>query len=87
MLRELGIQVHLHGENGFTYGILHEQETAGTQLAYAEVDDAFRKLAAARRPSGGCAGTPRSSASTLSAWFCGANRRRASRCSRSVSAP
>lgn len=44
VLREIGIQAHLDGENGFTYGVLYGQETAGTNLAYAEVDEAFRAL-------------------------------------------
>ena len=44
MLREIGIQAHLDGENGFTFGILHEREIAGTRLVQSEVDDAFRKL-------------------------------------------
>ncbi len=44
VLREIGIQAHLDGENGFTFGILHEQVTAGTRLVRSEVEDAFRKL-------------------------------------------
>ncbi len=44
VLREIGIQAHLDGENGFTFGILHERETAGTRLVRSEVEDAFRKL-------------------------------------------
>ena len=44
VLREIGIQAHLDGENGFTFGILHEQEFAGTRLVQSEVEDAFRKL-------------------------------------------
>ena len=44
VLREIGIQAHLDGENGFTFGILHAQETSGTRLVQSEVEDAFRKL-------------------------------------------
>jgi hypothetical protein len=44
VLREIGMAAHLDGENGFSYGILYEQETAGTHLARPVVDDAFRKL-------------------------------------------
>ena len=44
VLREMGIQAHLDGENGFTFGILHERESAGTRLVQSEVEDAFRKL-------------------------------------------
>ena len=44
MLREIGIQAHLDGENGFTFGILHGQESTGTRLVQSEVEDAFRKL-------------------------------------------
>jgi CHAD domain-containing protein len=44
VLREIGIQAHLDGENGFTFGVLHEREAAGTQLDHSEISDAFRKL-------------------------------------------
>lgn len=44
VLREIGIQAHLDGENGFTFGLLHERETAGAQLVRTEVDTAFRTL-------------------------------------------
>ena len=44
VLREIGIHAHLDGENGFTFGILHAQETSGTRLVQSEVEDAFRKL-------------------------------------------
>ena len=46
VLREIGVQAHLDGESGFTYGVLHQQETAGAQLVPSEVEDAFRKLRA-----------------------------------------
>jgi hypothetical protein len=42
--REIGIAAHLDGENGFTFGILHERETAGARLVPSEVEDAFREL-------------------------------------------
>ena len=32
------------GENGFTFGILHERETTGVRLVTPEVEDAFRQL-------------------------------------------
>ena len=44
VLREIGVAAHLDGENGFTYGILHERETTGVRLVTPEVEDAFRQL-------------------------------------------
>jgi CHAD domain-containing protein len=44
VLREIAAQAHLDGENGFTYGLLHEQETGGTRLSESEVDDVWRAL-------------------------------------------
>ena len=44
VLREIGMQAYLDGENGFTYGVLHERETAGTELVQADVEDAFLTL-------------------------------------------
>jgi hypothetical protein len=44
VLRDIGIQAHLDGENGFTFGVLHEREAAGMRLVAADVEGAFRKL-------------------------------------------
>jgi CHAD domain-containing protein len=44
VIREIGMQAHLDGENGFTFGVLHEREAAGMQLVASEVEGAFRKL-------------------------------------------
>ncbi|MFN2496135.1 MAG: CHAD domain-containing protein [Pseudonocardiaceae bacterium] len=44
VLRELGMQAHLDGENGFTYGLLHRAETARAQQAEQDLPAAWRKL-------------------------------------------
>ena len=47
-LRELGVQAHLAGENGFTFGLLHGLEqgrAAQAQAAYPHVWKAARKWA------------------------------------------
>jgi CHAD domain-containing protein len=44
VLREIGIQAHLDGENGFTYGILHQQQTDAGRLEGADITAAWRDL-------------------------------------------
>ena len=44
VLREIGIQAHLDGENGFTFGILHERETDIGRLSEGEITQAWRDL-------------------------------------------
>jgi CHAD domain-containing protein len=44
VLREIGIRAHLDGENGFTYGLLHEREATRTRLVQTEVETVFRQL-------------------------------------------
>ena len=53
VLREIGMAAHLDGENGFTYGILHQQQTDAGRLqgpditaAWQDLRDRVRKLAA-----------------------------------------
>ncbi|WP_076258604.1 CYTH and CHAD domain-containing protein [Intrasporangium flavum] len=41
-LRELGVQAHLAGENGFTYGRLHALEQARAERAEAEFESAWK---------------------------------------------
>jgi CHAD domain-containing protein len=49
VLREIGIAAHLDGENGFTYGLLHQQQTDAARLQEGEITTAWRDL----RRSGG----------------------------------
>ena len=44
VLREIGVQAHLDGENGFTYGILHQQQTDAGRLEGADITAAWRDL-------------------------------------------
>jgi CHAD domain-containing protein len=44
VLREIGMQAYLDGENGFSYGLLYEREAAGMRLVASEVEAAFRSL-------------------------------------------
>ena len=44
VLREIGIQAHLDGENGFTYGILHQQQTDAGRLHEGDITAAWRDL-------------------------------------------
>jgi CHAD domain-containing protein len=44
VLRELGVQAHLDGENGFTYGLLHQQQTDAGRLSETEITGAWRNL-------------------------------------------
>jgi hypothetical protein len=37
VLREIGIAAHLDGEDGFTYGLLHQQQTDAGRLSEAEM--------------------------------------------------
>jgi CHAD domain-containing protein len=44
VLREIGMAAHLDGENGFTYGILHQQQTDAGRLQGADITAAWRDL-------------------------------------------
>jgi CHAD domain-containing protein len=44
VLREIGTTAHLDGENGFTYGILHQQQTDAGRLQGADITTAWRDL-------------------------------------------
>jgi hypothetical protein len=41
VLGAIGVQAHPHGENEFSYGVLHEHETAGTQLLTDTASDLY----------------------------------------------
>jgi CHAD domain-containing protein len=43
MLRELGVVAHLSGENGFSFGLLHEHEATASRTARAELDRLVRR--------------------------------------------
>jgi CHAD domain-containing protein len=51
LLRELAVQAHLDGGNGFTFGLLHERESA--HLPDAALGRAWPKLAKAARAVAG----------------------------------
>ena len=42
VLREIGIVARLEGENGFTYGLLHQLQTDIGRLSGAEITQAWR---------------------------------------------
>ena len=44
VLREIGMQAHLEGENGFTYGLLHQLQTDIGRLSEGEITQAWRDL-------------------------------------------
>jgi CHAD domain-containing protein len=44
VLRELAVQSHLEGGNGFTYGVLHGQETARAEQAERDLPGAWKGL-------------------------------------------
>ena len=44
VLREIGMQAHLDGENGFTYGLLHQQQTDAGRLHDGEISTAWKDL-------------------------------------------
>jgi CHAD domain-containing protein len=44
VLREIGVQAHLDGENGFTFGILHQQQTDAGRLHEGDITAAWKKL-------------------------------------------
>jgi CHAD domain-containing protein len=44
VLREIGIQAHLDGENGFTWGILHQQQTDAGRLHEGDITTTWRDL-------------------------------------------
>ena len=44
VLREIGIAAHLDGENGFTYGLLHQQQTNAGRRSEDDITQAWRDL-------------------------------------------
>jgi hypothetical protein len=44
VLREIGIAAHLDGENGFTYGLLHQQQTEAGRLHESDITATWRDL-------------------------------------------
>ena len=46
VLRELGVQAHLAGENGFTFGLLHQREADRAAAAEARFGAAWDRVAA-----------------------------------------
>ena len=44
VLREIGIQAHLDGENGFTYGLLHQMQTEAGRLHEGDITATWRNL-------------------------------------------
>jgi CHAD domain-containing protein len=44
VLREIGIQAHLDGENGFTWGILHQQQTDAGRLHDGDITATWQDL-------------------------------------------
>ena len=44
VLRDIGIAAHLEGENGFTYGLLHQQQTEAGRLHEGDITAAWRDL-------------------------------------------
>ena len=44
VLREIGIAAHLEGENGFTYGLLHQLQADQVRLSEADITQAWRDL-------------------------------------------
>jgi CHAD domain-containing protein len=44
VLREIGIAAHLDGENGFTYGLLHQQQTDAGRLHEGDINASWRDL-------------------------------------------
>ncbi|WP_424187402.1 CHAD domain-containing protein [Actinokineospora sp. G85] len=49
-LRELGVRVHLDGDNAFTYGLLWAREDARAHAAEADFVEAWDRLREAKRP-------------------------------------
>ena len=54
VLREIGIAAHLDGENGFTYGLLHQQQTDAGRLHDGEISTAWKDLRRRVRDLAGC---------------------------------
>jgi CHAD domain-containing protein len=44
VLREIGMAAHLDGENGFTYRLLHQQQTDAERLHEGDITRAWRDL-------------------------------------------
>ena len=44
VLREIGMAAHLDGENGFTYGLLHQQQTDAERLHEGDITRAWHDL-------------------------------------------
>ncbi|MGH3902082.1 MAG: CHAD domain-containing protein [Pseudonocardiaceae bacterium] len=48
VLREIGMQAHLDGENGYTFGLLHGQQSAVIHSADGALSTAWRRLTAGK---------------------------------------
>ncbi len=44
VLRELAVQAHLEGGNGFTYGLMHTAETARAKRAERDLPAAWNRM-------------------------------------------
>jgi CHAD domain-containing protein len=49
VLREIGMQAHLDGENGYTFGLLHGQQSIETQRVEGALPAAWRRLTGCKR--------------------------------------
>lgn len=49
VLRELGVQSHLAGENGFTFGLLHEREGRNSARVESDLPKTWRRASAKKR--------------------------------------
>ncbi|MGH3836728.1 MAG: CHAD domain-containing protein [Pseudonocardiaceae bacterium] len=49
VLREIGMQAHLDGENGYTFGLLHGQQNAVIHSTEGALPEAWRRLMAGKR--------------------------------------
>jgi CHAD domain-containing protein len=46
VLREIGMQAHRDGDNGYTYGLLHGQQRSETHAAERDLPAVWRRLTA-----------------------------------------
>jgi len=53
VLREIGVAAHLEGENGFTYGLLHQQQAEQMHLSETDITQAWRDLRRSMRDLAG----------------------------------
>jgi CHAD domain-containing protein len=53
VLREIAVAAHLEGENGFTYGLLHEQQAEQMHLSETDITQAWQDLRRSMRDLAG----------------------------------